>query len=277
MDTRELFRANLALIERLVRFVCQRARVVGADVDDFDSAVKLALLENDYAVLRAWEGRSSLATYLTVVIQRLLSDERTRTLGRWRPSSEAKRLGEHGVLLEALLRRDERSIAEATEIVRGRDASLTAADIEALASRLPARPSRPRAVEMEAVDEVEAPDRADVGVISEEVERLSADASRIIRSTLESLPVKDRMLVRLRFRKKMSIADIALILQLPQRPLYRRMEQILVMLRRALTEAGIDARAAGDLIGSAFAALDFGISSGKNETACQSNGERGQV
>src|SRR5689334_14774092 len=179
MDTQDLLRSNLALIERLVRFVCQRSRVVGADVDDFDSAVKLALVENDYAVLRAWEGRSSLATYLTVVIQRLLYDERARTLGRWRPSPEAKRLGDDGVLLETLLRRDERSIAEATEIVRARDASLTAADVEAMAARLPQRPLRPRAVELPAAaeDEIEAPDRADMNVMSGELERLSARAS----------------------------------------------------------------------------------------------------
>jgi len=85
MDCQELLRSNLALVERLVRFVCQRAQVVGADVDDFASTVKLALIENDYSVLRAWEGRSSLATYLTVIIQRMLADERFRTLGRCVP------------------------------------------------------------------------------------------------------------------------------------------------------------------------------------------------
>jgi DNA-directed RNA polymerase specialized sigma24 family protein len=130
---------------------------------------------------------------------------------------------------------------------------------------------------MPAAEEIEAPDRADVAVVSSELERLSERASQSIRSTLESLPVRDRMLVRLRFAKKMAIADIARILQLPQRPLYRRLEQILTMLRAALAAAGIDARSAGDLIGSAFATLDFGLGSGKYEAARQSNGERGQV
>src|SRR5438067_1800408 len=134
MDCQELLRSNLALVERLVRFVCQRARVVGADVDDFASTVKLALIDNDYSVLRAWEGRSSLATYLTVIIQRLLADERFRTLGRWRPSAEAKRMGEAGILLEMLIRRDERSLVEAVPMVRAVDDTLTAGDVAAMAA-----------------------------------------------------------------------------------------------------------------------------------------------
>ena len=277
MDTAELLRANLALVERLVRFVCQRARVVGADVDDFDATVKLALVDNDYAVLRAWEGRSSLVTYLTVIIRRLLIDERNRTLGRWRPSAEAKRLGEKAVLIEALLRRDQRSIDETTEIARAFDASLTEADVEAIAAKLPDKTWRPRAVEMPPdMREPQSIDRADARAIASELETLSQRTSRVIGDCIAALPIRDRMLLRLHFVKKMSIADTARILQVPQRPLYRRLEQILKLLREALTDAGIDARTVGDLIGSAVVALDFGLGSGKFEAARQSNGQSGQ-
>lgn len=268
MDSQDLLRANLPMVERLVRFVCQRARVVGADVDDFDSTVKLALIENDYAVLRAWEGRSSLATYLTVVIQRLLADERFRTLGRFRPSTEAKRIGDDGVMIETLLHRDARSVAEAAEI-----AKLPAAEVEAIAARLPERPAPPRLVALPDDVDVAARDRAD----DYELRELSDRAGAAIRRAIESLPVRDRMLVRLRFIRKMSIADIARILQVPQRPLYRRLEHVLVIMRRALADAGIDAGSAEELIGSAAVALDFGLGSGKNEAVCQSNGEGGQA
>ena len=46
----------------------------------------IALLGDDYAILRAWERRASLGGYLTVVVQRLLSDERSRRLGRYLPN-----------------------------------------------------------------------------------------------------------------------------------------------------------------------------------------------
>jgi RNA polymerase sigma factor (sigma-70 family) len=261
MDYQELLRSNLALVERLVRFVCQRGQLVGADVDDFASTVKLALIENDYAVLRAWEERSSLATYLTVIIQRLLADERIRDFGRWRPSSEAKRLGKAGILLEMLIRRNERSMAEAIPMVRAIDDRLTAADVEGMAARLPQRAPRARLVEIKIADttEVAGHEDADRGAIESEVRATSQQASLAIRIKVAAFPIKDRMLLRLRFVANMSLADIARILQLPQRPLYRRLDQILDQLREALRASGIDAGSAQELIGSAVAALDFGL------------------
>jgi RNA polymerase sigma factor (sigma-70 family) len=265
MDAPELLRSNLALVERLVRFVCRNAQVVGADIDDFASTVKLALIENDYAVLRAWEGRSSIATYLTVIIQRLLADERFREHGRWRPSAEAKRIGDAGILLESLLRRDERSLAEAIPIVRAADPRLSDAGIRAMAARLPERVQRPRLVEIR--EDVAAGDDAERSVLNGETRRASEEASRVVRNTVASLPIKDRMLLRLRFVMGMSIADTARILQLPQRPLYRRLEQILAMLRDALAASGIDAGSAAELIGSTAAALDFGLGNAEIETS----------
>jgi len=267
MDCQELLRSNLALVERLVRFVCQRAQVVGADVDDFASTVKLALIENDYSVLRAWEGRSSLATYLTVIIQRMLADERFRTLGRWRPSSEAKRMGEAGILLEMLIRRDERTLTEAVPMVRAIDDTLTAGDVEAMAARLPIRQSRIRLVELSpaVAEKVADQNEADSRVAEEETRRLSRHTSSVISSLIASLAIRDRMLLRLRFVSMMSIADVARILQVPQRPLYRRLEQILVSFRRSLLEKNVDAGSAEELIGSVFASLDFGLTDQEND------------
>lgn len=262
MDAQELLRANLGLVERLVRFVCQRAQVIGADVEDFASTVKLALIENDYAILRGWEGRSSMPTYLTVIIQRLLADERIHEAGRWRPSAEAKRLGDAAILLERLLRRDQRTLAEAIPMVRALDDTLTATDVEAMAARLPQRTPRARLVEIKAAATAEAAasDGADHLAIDRELRETSARASASVRQTIAALPAKERMLLRLRFVSGMSIAETARILQLPQRPLYRRLEQILEMLRETLAAIGIDAGSAAELIGTTVAALDFGLS-----------------
>src|SRR5215208_5464467 len=54
-------------------------------------------------VRRRFERRSSLPTYVTVVIQRLFLDYRNRLWGKWRPSSDAKRLGPTAMLLERLV------------------------------------------------------------------------------------------------------------------------------------------------------------------------------
>ncbi len=263
MDCADLLRSNLPLIERLVRRICRHAALSGADVDDFSSTVKLALIENDYGILRAYAGRASLATYLTVVIQRLLANQHADTLGRWRASTEAKRLGDAAVLLEVLTRRDQRPMSEAIPVVRMQNPLLTTAEIEAIAARLPYRAPPPRAIALEAATEVASPELADAAAVKKDLGQLAGRASRIVSATIASLPVADRMLIRLRFVSLMSIADIARILHVPQRPLYRRLEQILAMLRSQLSNVGIDGGTAEDLIDSAVAVLDFGLEAGK--------------
>jgi RNA polymerase sigma-70 factor, ECF subfamily len=45
------------------------------DLDDMCAEVFLALLANDFVVLRRFRGKSSLATYLTVVVRRIVARE----------------------------------------------------------------------------------------------------------------------------------------------------------------------------------------------------------
>lgn len=47
-------------------------RVTDSDIDDLLSEVFLVLLANDYRVLRNFRGKSSLATYLTVISRRVI-------------------------------------------------------------------------------------------------------------------------------------------------------------------------------------------------------------
>jgi RNA polymerase sigma-70 factor, ECF subfamily len=50
-------------------------RLSNADRDDLCSEVFLTIVKNDYAVLRGFRGKSSLATYLTVVARRVVVRE----------------------------------------------------------------------------------------------------------------------------------------------------------------------------------------------------------
>jgi RNA polymerase sigma-70 factor, ECF subfamily len=50
-------------------------RLTTADRDDLCAEVFLAIIKNDFAVLRNFRGRSSLATYLTVVARRIVVRE----------------------------------------------------------------------------------------------------------------------------------------------------------------------------------------------------------
>jgi len=252
MDPRRVLEDNLELIDRVVRQVCRRGGVAAGDVDDFASVVKLALVENDYAILRRYEGRSSLATYLTIVIRRKLGDQRERTHGRWRPSPEAERLGERAVLIEDLIGRQRRSVDEAMPILRSVDTSITRHEVVDIADRLRQRAPRPREVPLPEDDEVPLPaaDRADTATLDRELRAMSLRAGALLRDTMAGWPAPDRMLVRLRFESSLSIADIARLMKVSQRPLYRRLEALLRGLREILLNAGIDPSAADDLLGA---------------------------
>ena len=269
MGPEELLHEHLPLIDQIIGRVCRRSRLYGAEAEDFASSVRLALIENDYALLQTAAQRSSMAAWLTVVIQRMAVDERVRTYGRWHASAEARRLGDVGVLAETLLLRDRRTLDEALPLVRAVDPTVTRERLADIAARLPDRTGRPRAVTLEEsdVDAFATPEEADSETVTRELRGLAGRASHVMRETLDSLPLEDRMLLRFRFGSSMTIADISRILRLPQRPLYRRLETLLARLRGVLATAGVDAGSVSELIGSATAEMHFGLANGKNDPA----------
>lgn len=266
MKPAELFQENLELIDRIVARLCRHGRLFGADAEDFASAARLHLMENDYAALRRFEGRSSIVTYLTIVLQRLFLQERNAGWGRWSESAAARKLGEVAVRAEQLIRRDGRTIEEALPILRKLDRELTRERLEALVAQLPERRPRVRLVEAADVeDELVAPVSPEDRVSEREVRGLSDRVGTAIRDAMATLPLEDRTLVRLHFKTSMTIADIARALGIPQRPLYRRLERVLAQLGEALRAAGLDRRSVDELIGSKLVELDFGIFSAEKE------------
>lgn len=270
MDPQELFRANLSLIGEVVAGVCRRARIFGADAEDFGSSVTIALMENDYAILRQYQGRASLFTYLTIVVDRMLSNARMRDFGRWRPSTEALRLGPAAVLLETLVSRDHRSLDEALPHILAADPTLTRSTVEAMLERLPTHKRRPkRTDDEEAMLDVASTDRADASALARDAEHLSKRTAAAVKDAMAGLPLEDRMLLRLRFVSSMSISDISRMMRLPQRPLYRRFETLLAKLRGAVLAAGLDPRDVESLIGTDQAqTMDFAFV--ENHGICQS-------
>ena len=275
MEPRDLLEASLEVIDGIVAAACRRARRYGPDAEDFAATVHLALIENDYAVLRKYQGRSSFPTYLTVVIERLMEDDRNRSMGRWRPSAEAQRLGPAALLLESLVRRDRRSLEEALPFVQTVDPSLTRAQVEAMLGQIPERSVRRQLTDLEDVAPVlRTSDETDALALANETRPLSVRTNDVVRDTLAALPTEDRALLQFRFAESMKIADISRMLRLPQRPLYRRIEGLLERFRISLAAAGVDGTAASDLLQkTSVDLLDFGFE--ERIGARQSNEEEG--
>lgn len=67
------------------------------DVEDLCSEVFLTLLKNDFAVLRHFKGRSSLATYLTIVARRIV----VKSIAQRRKSEAMGHVAAHQSTLQA--------------------------------------------------------------------------------------------------------------------------------------------------------------------------------
>ena len=261
MDARTLLVENLDLIDRVIRFTSRRQRLDESEAEEFASIVKLKLVENDYAIVRKFEGRSHFATFITIVVRRMLIDYRIHHWGKWHASAEAKRLGDLAVELELLLHRDGRTIDDALPLLQAKHPGATREALEALAGRLPERRARRRMVDLSEAETVTIEPETEDQVLSAERERTCRQLSSAMREAIGRLPEDDRLFLQLRFGCRFTVAQIARSMQIEQKLLYRRIEKLMRDLRVELERAGIAPRDAADLIGREGTQLDFALGS----------------
>ncbi len=261
-----LFLSQLAIIERVIAWVCARRRLRGADAEDFASVARIRLIENGYDVLRRFEGRSSLKTYLTAVINRFYLDFQVRRFGKWRPSAEAKRLGAVALRLEQLLFRDRLTLDEACGVLLSDPLSRTTRDaLVAISGRIPRRPGRGPAALGAAAPAVA---RGAHRIERSERQALADRVFFVIRRSLAALPARERLLMRLHLDAGLTIAEVSRSLGADQKALYRKKQALLERLRADLEQDGIRADDAHDLL----ATLDWDASLACSPEAAASSG-----
>lgn len=201
-------------------------------------------MEDDYAVIRAYQGRSSLQTYLVTVIAHFFQDWRNAQWGKWRPSTEARRLGALAVHLETLTVRDRLTLDEAYEVLKSKHgATESRLDVERLASRLPPRTAR-HFVGQDALDRiVDAAARPERSVQDREASDVARAAETALSTALQSLRAEDRLILKLRFADGVRVSDIARVLNVDQKGLYRRIDRLLAQLRAELEDQGLTGHA----------------------------------
>jgi RNA polymerase sigma factor (sigma-70 family) len=237
-----LLLSEFTTVERVIAFVTARRRLRPADAEEFASHVKMKLIENDYAVLRKFEGRSSLRTYLTVVVQRLFVDYCAAILGRWRPSAEARRAGDVGILLERLLRRDGYSFDEACEILlTNHQLTVERAELERLAALLPPRSKREFESDESLANHPDTAAGAALLVDHTERREIAGRVSAALKRFVAAAEPQDRLILMLRFVDQRTVPEIASALRIDQKRLYRRLEDLLRDIRNRLHADGIAA------------------------------------
>ncbi|MDB4980017.1 MAG: polymerase sigma factor, sigma-70 family [Myxococcales bacterium] len=251
-DPQALFVEHLPGIDRIIGVLGRRHHLAEHESEDFGSWAKLRLIENDYAAIRKFRGESSMLTYLSVVIAMLYREYRAIEGGRWRSSAAARRCGDLGVRLESMVLRDRVAVRLAGEMLRTSGATkLSDTELARLVQGFPRR-TWPQTVSMEPEStDLASTDRADGLVDHEEGMKASAAVGRALSSAFAMLDPQERLLVRMRFVESMTVANIARALQIPQKPLYVRLDRALLSLRRSLEQSGVthtDVSALGEFV-----------------------------
>lgn len=244
----DAYAAALPVIEGAIDFVGRRQRLTADAVDELRGEVHLRLLTHDG--LARFEHRSSLRTFLVTVVHHVLLDIRNRDWQqRFRPSSEATRLGATAVQLEQLIVRDGHPPGEAVELLLGRtEDKETRAQLSEMADRLPRRVRR-RFVGPEGLDRIPAGLTPEDALLGEERQTVAAGAARAAGAALAALPPDDRLVLRMRFHDGATVATIARVLRLDQKALYRRIDRLLERMRTVLQDAGFSSDEVLDALG----------------------------
>lgn len=135
-NAREIYDANLDLIETVIRQVSRRMSLRAEETEELRSDVHFRLLKDDCAVLGRLRDRSRLRQFLIVVASNEVHNARIKKWGKWRPPTAVKRMGPLAVLLYQLIDRDKCSPSEAIQILAP-ERGVTVSELEALAEQLP--------------------------------------------------------------------------------------------------------------------------------------------
>ena len=236
----ETFLTLLPAIERITAFVTRRHRAASDEAQEFSSYVHEKLIDNDYEVIRRFEGRSRIETFLVTVISNHFHDFRNREWGKWRPSAAARRGGPVAIQLERYLVRDGLPFDQAAEVLsRNHGVVLGRDELERIAATLPVR-FRRRTESEDVLQDAPAPDRADRAVLDDERRVLWDRIMKVLGAELAKLPPQDAQILAMKFEDGAKVSEIAATLRIGQKPLYERLKRLLKRLRFAVTAAGID-------------------------------------
>jgi RNA polymerase sigma factor for flagellar operon FliA len=231
----KVFLENLKVIKGIIA-QCGR-RFSPQDGEDFSQTVMVRLIEGNYRILREFRGRSSLRTFLVRAVGRMLLDYQNHIWGKWHPSAEALRLGPVAVRFEKLRYRDGYTFEEACQEMISKHPEISREILEAFEAKIPPRVPRRIVGEDQLDTQSDREKPPDEQLEEQEVEGIRRQIWGILLVGLKALDPESRLLLRM--SQQFSIAEIARLWEVDQKPLYRRLDKIYKELRKELKRHGV--------------------------------------
>ena len=226
MTFEKLIRQQRSHIDQVIGDLARCHYFGQAEVDEFRAAMIGALERNDFELLRAFDGRSTWETYLTLVVTREFFLFQMSLWGQWRPSPAAKRLGAAGVLLEELVVRDRLLVTEAIETMRTRH-----------------RVDVPRYRLMQMAEQLQLAEAAagegHTTLAVPPPEPMDPRVQTALADAWNRLSPDDRLIAELRFRDGQPLTRIARMMNLDVRPVQRRLDHAKEVIASSLMDHGV--------------------------------------
>jgi RNA polymerase sigma factor (sigma-70 family) len=247
---------HLGHIDRVAGGMARRHQLSSSDTDELKSVVRFKLIDKDFAILKKFQGRSSITTYLTVVVERLCLDFFNERWGKWRPSSAALKLGATAIQLEQLVARDSLSFDEAVNTLQiNHGVSESREQLLAIFVRLPIRTVRRLAGEEELALVAARGGAPDPAFDLPEEYSLAAQIETALTEGIAALAPRDRLLIKMHYLEGLPVATIARLLAVEARPLYNHIEDIKRRLRAHLRKSGVDESQVNRIVGHSSVSL----------------------
>lgn len=241
MDSRKVFEENFKTIEEAIRLVCARKNIRGEEAEEFSSHVQCKIVEDDYKVLKSFQGRSSLKTYIFTVVNRILVDRHRESAGRWRPSEKARKMGETAQRLEELLYRHDHSLDEAYKILTvNHKVPMDAEQVRDLARQLPERPQRgPRRAVINRLEEIPANDSSLETTLLSGQRKTLEKIDEIVQDLSGSFSDEDRLILKMKFEDALNSSLIARTLHRERHYVERRVKWMLAKFKEGMLARGL--------------------------------------
>ncbi len=248
MTPEQLLLESLPFIEKAVGFLARRYHLLPQEEEEFLSRVMVKLVDKDYEVFRSFRGECKLESYLTTVLSRYMQDYANHLWGKWRPSAEAKRLGETAQRLERLLHLKGCTLDEAYEhLKRHYGIQESREQIDDLAAKLPPRVSWKFEGEEE-LQNLPSASQADELLWGHERHTRKRKILNLLERVRRKLHPEDWFIVRSK-AEGVSLHDIAKSLKIDPTQIYRRRDKALKTLREALEAEGVRAEDIAETFG----------------------------
>ena len=221
--------------------VARRRGLSEHDGEEFKAWLLLKLVDRDYAVIRAFQGEGSFSAYLRRVVTNGFKDFCDHCWGKWRVSAASRHHPSPALsFLELLYCRDGVPLEQALRMVLQRHGrSVDENELRCFAADISPHPPR-RTVSYECLPEASSRLSAAQDLTERERRTTLRRLRGALRRVWRSMPETDSRLLELYYLHGKTIAQIAVELDLPQRPLYRRRDQALAELRSRLESSGLE-------------------------------------